>query len=185
MSLATLLLSNKASRDSTAAERLLSGVSAGTSLTDVTAAVQVKKSGAATSNSDGTVELSQAAIQAAAEKDDAAVEAGTLTTRLRAELDAQYATAGNDREPALGEMSRRALATVALNTSGSFSTLEAHTARAELRERDRSSLLEAIAASGLSAASLTAWQSARNERLAGMSAEEATLRVQDSRLLKS
>ena len=183
MSLASLLLSNATSTSGTAADRLLSGASTATGLTDLKAVSGKTASTAATAQ--GTVKLSRAAVQAAAEKDDAGLDAAKLTTRLRADLDAQYAAAGNDRSPDFGSVSRRALATVALNTSGSFSTLEAYTARTELRERDRASLLDAIASSGLSAASLAAWQSARNERLAGMSAEEATLRVQDSRLLKS
>lgn len=188
MSLASLLLSRTMSNSGTAADRLLSDTSAATGVTDVAAAARAlaqaasaKKTGA----SAGTATLSLAAVQAAAEKDDAALDAGKLTTRLRGDLDTQYAAAGNDRSPDFSDVSRRALATVALNTSGSFSTLEAHAARTELRERDRASLLDAIASSGLSAASLAAWQSVRNERLAGMSAEEATLRVQDSRFLKS
>ena len=140
-----------------------------------------------------------AATIAAAQKGQTAADASspqiTATARqaaaAKADADTPLATLIDETSKALQsgstmtDLSNRALAAIALDDTGTFSKEQAIAAKAELRGRDRASLIAAIGASGLSAASVTNWISAMSEARATMSTEESTLRAQDGRFFRA
>lgn len=133
------------------------------------AAVQAGSGGSASG-----VTISSAAAIAAAAKADRDKDGATLAADLRKALDDQYAASGR-ATPDLSEQSPRALATIILNESGSFSRSEVLHAKAELRARDRATFLAATA-SDFSLSSLEAYQTARLTSRSAMSVEERTVR---------
>jgi hypothetical protein len=98
------------------------------------------------SPSDG-LSISTAAKIAAAEQADNAKDFAKLSQAVRQVLDTQYAAAKANHmsgAPDLTTMSGRALAAVALNKTGEFSTREMAAAKKELNERARTELAEAL-----------------------------------------
>ncbi len=93
------------------------------------------------------VSISNAAKIAAAEQADNATDFAALSQAVRQTLDTQYAAneANKTRSaPDLSLMSGRALAAIALNKAGGFSTREMMLAKKELNERGRAELAEAL-----------------------------------------
>ncbi len=88
----------------------------------------------ATSSNASSVQISIGAQRASAETDDAKKDGAKVNSEARAALD-------KDGLSATGAMSGRALAIVGLNQDGTFSRAEVDSAKAELRERDRQSVL--------------------------------------------
>ncbi len=121
-------------------------------------------------------QITASARQAAAAKADADKPIATLLTETSKALKS---------DTPLRDLSNRALAAIALDETGAFSKEQAVAAKAELRGRDRASLVAAIGGSGLSAASVASWISAQTEARATMSSEEAALRAQDGRLFRT
>lgn len=121
-----------------------------------------------------SVSISSDATIAAATKADKAKDAETLAKDIRTALDAQYTKSGK-KTADLSEQSPRALATIILNKSGSFSSSEVLSARQELRSRDRNTFLQATA-NDFSLSSLEAYQTARLTAYSAMSAEERQVR---------
>jgi len=134
------------------------GVSAalGYSLSKLTASAQAAID-AATKDSESTtsrssspssgVSISHAAKIAAAEQADNARDFTALSQAVRQTLDTQYAADEANKAgsaPDLGLMSGRALAAIALNKTGGFSTREMALAKKELNERVRVELAEAL-----------------------------------------
>lgn len=141
--------------------------------------------GAASSTLDGTatpaVSITATAKQTAAAQADAGKDAASLAAELRTTLDSQYDASGT-KTADMSDFSARGLSLIALNDSGSFSRGEVDAAKAELRNRDRQSLLQNIATSGLSASVLKAYGSAQLTARLSMSAEELQLRNSDPSL---
>jgi hypothetical protein len=129
------------------------------------------------------VQITQAAHQAAAAKADAKTAAITLLKETRSSLDEQYAASGSTATPILTAFSNRALSLTILNKDKNFSAEEVFAAKEEMQSRDRTSLLAAISASGLSAASLSDWQNGLVQARKTMSAEEASLRDSNGNLI--
>lgn len=120
------------------------------------------------------VTISSSAEVAAATKKDADTDAAKLSAELRKTLDAQY-KAGN-RDPNLSKASPRALSTILLNKSGEFTASEVHAAKREMRERDRSALLQVTASSGFTLSALQSYQTQMQVAKASMSVEEKAVR---------
>lgn len=139
-------------------------------------ATQASLTNKAISGSSATsgVSISTNATIAAATKADAKKEPADLIADIRTALDAQYKKDGKARV-SLSEMSPRAVATIALNSTGEFSKAEVLTAKAEIRSRDRAAFFD-VTANDFSASSLEAYQSARLVSYKGMSVEERALR---------
>ncbi len=72
-------------------------------------------------------------------------------------------------------MSPRAVAAIALNSTGKFSKAEMLTAKQEMRSRDRASFFQ-VTANDFSVSSLEAYQNAKLVSYKSMSAEERALR---------
>ncbi len=140
-------------------------------------AAQAKLASTATSSgtkSSSAVTISASATIAAATKEDAKKESADLIADIRTELDAQYTKNGKGKAD-LSAMSPRAVASIALNSTGAFSKAEQLTAKAEMRTRDRAAFFDATA-NDFSLTSLQAYQSARLVGYGSMSAEERALR---------
>jgi hypothetical protein len=90
------------------------------------------------------VSISAAAKIAASEQADNAKDFTALSQAVRQVLDAQYAADKTSDAPDLTSMSGRALAAIALNKTGDFSTREMAAAKKELNERARTELAEAL-----------------------------------------
>jgi hypothetical protein len=93
------------------------------------------------------VSISAAAKIAASEQADNAKDFTALSQAVRQVLDAQYAADKANKTsdaPDLTSMSGRALAAIALNKTGDFSTREMAAAKKELNERARTELAEAL-----------------------------------------
>ncbi|MBT2187683.1 hypothetical protein [Sphingobium nicotianae] len=147
------------------------------------AAKQAAQTG--TTGSDGAqsaVSITIEAKRAANAKADAGVDAAMLAKSLRADLDAQYKAAGKKDTADLTTLSGRALATMALNQSGTFSKTEAAAAKLELRTRDRQSAIAMLSSGTLTAASLQTYTTNLMATRATMSAEEQQLRQADPSL---
>jgi hypothetical protein len=134
----------------------------------------IASSTASTKTSSG-VTISVDATIAAATKADAKKEPADLIADIRETLDAQYDKKGKGAKADLSAMSPRAVATIALNSDGSFSKAEVLAAKAEMRTRDRATFLSATA-SDFSLTSLQAYQNARLTSYGTMSAEERAVR---------
>lgn len=130
-------------------------------------------SGKSSSSKTGVI-ISASASIAAATKADAKKEPAALVTDIRTALDSQYKTKGKAKVD-LSDMSPRAVATIALNSTGAFSKAEVLTARAEMRTRDRAAFFE-ITANDFSASSLETYQNSRVTGYSAMSAEERAYR---------
>lgn len=126
-----------------------------------------------TADAASSASISAAAQLAAAEKADGAKDFAALTTETRAALDTQYA-AGASR-PDLSKLSGRALAAIALNRSHDFTAAEVTAARAELKGREKATLLSAISG-GMNIASLASYGKSLATAYDGMSAEEREAR---------
>ncbi|HEX7819404.1 MAG TPA: hypothetical protein VF463_02155 [Sphingobium sp.] len=147
-----------------------------TALQQLTATQARMASASASSTTSGSgVIISANATIAAATKADAKKDAATLATDIRTALDAQYKANGKGKMD-LSAMSPRAVATIALNSDGSFSKAEVLTAKAEMRTRDRAAFFQ-VTANDFSVSSLEAYQSARMVGYGAMSVEERTLRA--------
>lgn len=129
----------------------------------------------ATTSSSSSVQISIGAQRASAETDDAKKDASKVASEAHASLK-------KDGVGAAGAMSGRALAIVALNDDGSFSREEVHAAKAELRERDRQSVLTFFNSGELSASSLKTFGQQLLAARQSMSAEEQALRASDPNL---
>ncbi len=163
----------------------------GTSTSSLSAQVQMlvqqaqaKLTGTATASTDAggtnTNDLSTAFItmdaqRASAEATDAKKDAAKLAVELRATLD-------EDGNGSMGAFSGRGLSLIALNEDGSFSRAEVAAAKAELRERDRASVLAFFNSGALTAASLKAYGQQLIAGRQSMSAEEQQLRASDPNL---
>ncbi|CAN5371995.1 hypothetical protein BH10PSE13_BH10PSE13_08650 [soil metagenome] len=148
----------------------------GSALEQLTATVSssaAAKAGSSSTSSSGVTISAEATIAAAA-KADKDKDGATLTADIRKDLDAQYAKSGKTT-PDLSAQSPRALATIILNESGSFSKSEVLHAKAELRSRDRATFLAATA-NDFSLSSLEAYQTAKLTSRSAMSVEERTVR---------
>jgi len=149
----------------------------GSALEQLTATVgssAAAKAGTSNSESPSGVTISVAATIAAAAKADKDKDGATLAADIRKDLDAQYKASGKTT-PDLSAQSPRALATIILNESGSFSKSEVLHAKAELRSRDRATFLAATA-NDFSLTSLEAYQTAKLTSRSSMSVEERTVR---------
>lgn len=128
-----------------------------------------------TSSSSPSVQISIGAQRASAETDDAKKDGAKVKSDARAALD-------KDDLSATGAMSGRALAVVGLNEDGTFSRAEVDSAKAELRERDRQSVLTFFNSGELSASSLKSFGQQLLAARQSMSAEEQALRASDPNL---
>ena len=128
------------------------------------------------------VQVTLEARRLAAAKADAGKSAVTLAGEMRKWLDASYAAAGRKNSADLTVLSGRALAVIALNSSGHFSRAEIAAAKTELRERDRAALVDQINGSALTASSLATYSQSLNAARALMSPEEQALRQANPRL---
>lgn len=128
----------------------------------------------ASGNASSGVTISVAASIASAAKDDAKKDAATLAKDIRKTLDTQYGK-DNTGKADFTEMSPRALSTIMLNESGSFSKAEMIAAKQEMRSRDRDAFLTATA-NDLSVDTLKTYQTALMTGRSTMSIEERTVR---------
>jgi hypothetical protein len=129
----------------------------------------------ATSSSSSSVQISIGAQRAGAETDDAKKDAAKVASEARATLDKNGVSA-------TGAMSGRALAIIGVNQDGTFSRAEVDAAKAELRERDRQSVLTFFNSGELSASSLRSFGQQLLAARQSMSAEEQSLRASDPNL---
>ena len=129
-----------------------------------------------------SVQITIEAKRAANAKADGSKDATALATELRAGLDEAYEVLGKKNSADLRALSGRALATMALNESGTFSRAETAAAKLELRSRDRQSALSAIGTGSLTVASLTTYTRDLLAARESMSAEEQRLRESDRNL---
>ncbi len=139
------------------------------------ATLEAVRKGQSAKGASGT-QITASARQAAAAKADADKPIATLLAETSKALKSGTL---------LRDLSNRALAAIALDETGAFSKEQAVAAKSELRGRDRASLVAAIGASGLSAASVATWISAQTEARTTMSSEETALRAQDPRLFRT
>ena len=128
-----------------------------------------------TSSNTSSVQISIGAQRASAETDDAKKDATKIASEARAALDKNGVSA-------TGAMSGRALAIVALDEDGKFSRAEVDTAKAELRERDRQSVLTFFNSGELTASSLKTFGQQLLAARQAMSSEEQALRASDPNL---
>ncbi|MBO9579998.1 MAG: hypothetical protein J7498_03825 [Sphingobium sp.] len=128
-----------------------------------------------TASASSSVQISIGAQRANAETDDAKKDAAKVANEAHAALKKGGVSA-------TGAMSGRALAIVALNDDGSFSRAEAYAAKAELRERDRQSVLTFFSSGELTASSLKTFGQQLLAARQSMSAEEQALRASDPNL---
>lgn len=131
--------------------------------------------------SNTSASITPAAKWAAAAAADAGKNVADLTSEIRSTLDSQYAASGS-KTADMTALSGRALAVVALNKDGTFSTVEAAAAKSALRERDRTSLLGLMSGQGLSSSSLAAYSNQLLAARVAMSPEERQLRDLDPSL---
>ena len=124
------------------------------------------------SSSSSSVQISIGAQRASAETADAKKDAAKVASEARATFDKNGVSA-------TGAMSGRALAIVGGNEDGTFSRAEVHAAKAELRERDRQSVLTFFNSGELSASSLKTFGQQLIAARQSMSAEEQALRASD------
>jgi hypothetical protein len=169
------ILNNSSTTSSTVSTTLQSilqqaGVDTATTSTGSTAT-----EGSTASTSLSSILVSLQAKVAAAEKDDADTDATTLAKELRTKLDAQYKTSGT-KDADMSDFSGRALAMVALNQNGGFSNTEVAQAKAEMRERDRQTLMSVINAGPLTSSSLATYGKSLLTARTTMSAEERSFR---------
>jgi hypothetical protein len=127
------------------------------------------------SSNASSVQISIGAQRASAETDDAKKDRAKVTSEARTALDKNGVSA-------MGAMSGRALAIVGLNEDGTFSRAEVDGAKAELRERDRQSVLSFFNSGELSASSLKTFGQQLLAARQSMSAEEQSLRANDPNL---
>ena len=144
-------------------------------LIDTKTAANTKTTGTTSSASTNGVSISSTARIAAAEAADNAKSFSTLTSDVRKTLDDQYAadkTAGKTSStPDIGEYSGRALAAIALNRDGNFSSKEVAAAKAELRDRTREQF-SSIVGNGISLSGMAAYNQQLVSQYDSMSAEE-------------
>jgi hypothetical protein len=169
-------LNNDSSNSTSSTASLLQQIAAqrGISLPSSTLNALGKET-AATSDSSSSVQISIGAQRASAETDDAKKDRAKVTSDARASLD-------KDGVSATGAMSGRALAIVGLNEDGTFSRAEVHAAKAQLRERDRQSVLTFFNSGELSASSLKTFGQQLLAARQSLSAEEQALRASDPNL---
>jgi hypothetical protein len=146
----------------------------------IKAAIAASTASTTTTTSSGSgsgngVTISAAAKIAAAEVTDNAKDFATLTGDVRKTLDAQYAadkTAGKTSStPDIGEFSGRALAAVALNRDGDFSSKEVAAAKAELRTRTREQF-SSLVGNSMSLGGMAAYNQQLVSQYDSMSSEE-------------
>jgi len=131
------------------------GVSAAIQKLMAAKAASIAAAGGSAAASNG-VTISAAAQIAAAEAADNKKDFATVTKDVRATLDAQYAAdkkAGKTSStPDLSEVSGRALAAIALDKGGDFTSAEVRAAKGELRERTREQFSATLSGSSASSA---------------------------------
>jgi len=160
-----------ASQTSSAVSQILgTGSSSSDSADDVLNALANGKSATAASG----VTISTSATIAAAAKADKDATADDLTTQTRSTLDAQYKKSGTDTAD-LSEMSPRALSTMILNKSDSFSAKEVFAAKQEMKSRDRQAFMQ-VTSGGFNLGSIQSYLQQMASAKAGMSAEEQSVR---------
>lgn len=123
------------------------------------------------------VQVTLEARRLAAAKADAGKSAATLAGEMRKWLDASYAAAGKKNSADLTALSGRALAVIALNSSGQFSRAEIAAAKTELRERDRAALVDQMNSTALTSSTVASYRQSLLASRATMSAEEQKLRA--------
>lgn len=128
-----------------------------------------------TTSNASSVQISVGAQRASAETGDAKKDASKVASEARAALDKNGVSA-------TGVMSGRALAIVALDENGNFSRAEVDAAKAELRERDRQSVLTFFNSGELTASSLKTFGQQLLAARQSMSSEEQALRASDPNL---
>jgi hypothetical protein len=120
------------------------------------------------------VTISASAKVTAATKADADTSADDLTTQIRSELDAQYKKTGT-KTADLSEMSPRALSTVILNKSGTFSDTEVYAAKQAMKQRDRQAFLQ-VTSGGFNLSSIQSYIQQMATAKSNMSDEELAVR---------
>jgi hypothetical protein len=163
--------------------------SSGTASSAVTSAIQklsaLKSAKTETANAaknpkvTSDVAITQTAKITAAEKADSKKDFAALGNEMRSTLNAQYVAAkagGNSApKPNLTNLSGRALAAIILNKTGTFNRAEIHAARSEMKQRDRSAVLDATA-SGMNISTLTTYSKQMLASYDSMSVEEREVR---------
>lgn len=169
-------LNNDSSKSSTSsAASLLQQVAAQRGITVPASTLNALGGDSPSTASASSVQISVGAQRASAETDDAKKDAAKVASEARAALDKN----GNG---AMGAMSGRALAIVALDDDGKFSRAEVLAAKAELRERDRQSVLTFFNSGELTASSLKTFGQQLLAARQAMSSEEQALRASDPNL---
>jgi hypothetical protein len=163
--------------------------SSGTASSAVTTAIRklaaLKSAKAGTTNAAknpkvaSDVAITQTAKITAATKSDSKKDFTTLASEVRSTLTVQYVAAkagsNNAPKPDLNNLSGRALAAIILNKAATFRRSEIHAARSEMKQRDRSAVLDATA-SGMNASTLTTYSKQMLASYDSMSAEEREVR---------
>ena len=158
------------------------GSTSSSALLQQIAALQSSSSTTSTTTSGSTlpdVVITMQAQQAAANAADAKADSAALAASLRKSFDAAKAAKKN---PDVSALSGRSLSLVALNQNGTFSNAEVAQAKAQLRDRDRTSALTMIKSGALTATSLAAYSKSLLAARQSMSAEERQLRDGDPKL---
>ena len=169
-------LNNDPSNSTSSTTSLLQQIAAQRGITVPTSTLNALANETTTTSSNASsVQISIGAQRASAETDDAKKDRAKLTGEARAALDKNSVSAA-------GAMSGRALAIVGLNEDGSFSRAEVDAAKAELRDRDRQSVLSFFNSGELSASSLKTFGQQLLAARQSMSAEEQSLRASDPNL---